>query len=246
MHPTGIGTEQIEETLSAVFPDYPLLRIDSDTTRLKGSLESKLEAISNGSAQILIGTQLLAKGHHFPNLTCVAIVDVDGGLFSSDFRAVEKMGQLITQVAGRSGRDQKAGSVVLQSAHPNHPLLQHLIQEGYAAFAQDLMLERQQASLPPFSHMAIIHAQAKQLTAPEVFLGKIRKGLERHPHVQIYGPLPNQMSKKQGFHRFQLILQAPLRSSLHKMLGSLLPLIASIPEHRKVRWSLDVDPIEIR
>jgi primosomal protein N' (replication factor Y) len=246
MNAVGIGTEKLEETLAELFPNTPPLRIDSDTTRKKGMLTEKLGLIHEGSAQLLIGTQLLAKGHHFPNLTLVAIVDVDGGLFSSDFRAVEKMGQLITQVAGRSGRAEKPGEVVLQTCHPQHPLVQALIEKGYDAFATELLKERQQTFLPPFSHLAIIRAQAKTAQAPEQFLEKLKKMLDQiSSEVSVFGPNIAIMAKKQGYHRFQLTLQASSRNQLHGLLAKLTELIQKVPERTRVRWSLDVDPIEM-
>lgn len=245
MNPTGIGTERLEEEISDTFPDISTLRIDSDTTRKKGELEKKLNQIKKGEVQILIGTQLLAKGHHFPNLTLVAIIDVDGGLFSQDFRAVERMGQVITQVAGRAGRVDKPGKVVLQTCQPEHPLLTTLIRKGYTEFAQQLLEERKVASLPPYSHLAIVRAQAKSNVNPETFLTGLKAQLRQSSNVEILGPIPALMSKKQGFYRFHLLLQAPARSQLHQALRHVAIKAATLPEATKVQWSLDVDPLEI-
>lgn len=247
MHPVGIGTEKLEETLDEIFPEITKVRIDSDTTRKKGELEEKLEIVKSGQAQILIGTQLLAKGHHFPNLTLVAIVDVDGGLFSSDFRAVEKMGQLITQVAGRAGRASKQGQVVLQTCHPENPLLQNLITQGYNRFANNLLIERQHAAMPPFAHLAIIRAQAKSEQKPQQFLLALKEALAAQgSSVDIWGPISAIMAKKQGYHRFALMLQAPNRRPLHLLLAKLNQIAMENPFKSHVRWSLDVDPLEMR
>lgn len=147
--PTGLGTEQLEGFLSERFTDIPVTRIDRDSTRRKGSLESALEEINQGGARILVGTQMLAKGHHFADVSLVIILDVDSGLYSCDFRATEQMAQLITQVAGRAGRAGEAGTVLLQTHFPEHPLLQDLINNGYGDFARYALQEREEAMLPP-------------------------------------------------------------------------------------------------
>ncbi|GAH02946.1 unnamed protein product, partial [marine sediment metagenome] len=161
----GLGTERIEETLQEIFPAASLMRIDRDSTSRKGSMEQMLTAIHDNHCQILIGTQMLAKGHHFPNITMAAILNVDNGLLSSDFRASEQTAQLIMQVAGRAGRAAKTGSVYIQTYNPKHSLLQCLIKQGYQAFATHNLTERQAASLPPFNHFALIRAEAKNKTA---------------------------------------------------------------------------------
>lgn len=247
MSSVGIGTEQLEHVIEESFPDTTKLRIDSDTTRLKGALEEKLDLIQSGEAQIIIGTQLLAKGHHFPNVTLVAIVDVDGGIFSSDFRAVERMGQLITQVAGRAGRAAKAGEVLLQSNFPEHRILQTLVHEGYEKFSQDVLQERENAHLPPFAHMAIIRAQAKNAQKPREFLESLKNELiSKSTLVEIWGPISAMMAKKQGNYRFQLLLQSQERKNLHQLLAKVHQTVAKNPLKSSVRWSLDVDPTEMR
>lgn len=247
MNPVGIGTEQIEHTIESLFPDTKMVRIDSDTTKQKGTLEEKLALVQSKQAQIIIGTQLLAKGHHFPDVTLVAILDVDGGLFSSDFRAVERMGQLITQVAGRAGREQKPGEVTLQSHFPEHPMLQTLVQNGYDKFARDILHERKCANLPPFAHLATVRAQAKNDQKPKAFLNALKESLlSISSQVDIWGPIAAIMTKKQGFYRYQLLLQSKDRRSLHQILAKINESAAQNPHKSAVRWSLDVDPIEMR
>lgn len=146
--PVGLGTEQLEQALEPFFPDVPISRIDRDTTSRKGALEQQLAEVHRGGARILIGTQMLAKGHHFPDVTLVALLDVDGALFSADFRSAERFAQLYTQAAGRAGRAGKQGEVVLQTHHPEHPLLQTLLHKGYDAFAEQALAERQTMQLP--------------------------------------------------------------------------------------------------
>ncbi len=177
MSPVGVGTQRVEQALSELYGEDMLLRIDSDTTRKKGELAQKLELIQSGQAKILIGTQLMAKGHHFPKLSLVVIVDVDSGLFSGDFRAIEHMGQLITQVAGRAGRAQRAGQVLMQSAQPEHPLLKILIEQGYDEFAKVMLKEREDVGLPPFTHMAMLRSEAKKSGASEQFLSQIKESI---------------------------------------------------------------------
>ncbi|CDL48629.1 Helicase PriA essential for oriC/DnaA-independent DNA replication [Klebsiella pneumoniae ISC21] len=157
--PVGIGTEQLEQALAPLFPEVPISRIDRDTTSRKGALEEHLAAVHRGGARILIGTQMLAKGHHFPDVTLVSLLDVDGALFSADFRSAERFAQLYTQVSGRAGRAGKQGEVILQTHHPEHPLLQTLLYKGYDAFAEQALAERQTMQLPPWTSHVLIRAE---------------------------------------------------------------------------------------
>ena len=243
----GLGTERLEETLTALFADKNVIRLDRDTTQRKGSLEGFLEQINRGEADIILGTQMLAKGHHFPNVTLVAILDVDSGLFSIDYRAGEKLAQMIVQVAGRAGRADKPGKVILQTRHPQHPLLVTLLSRGYRAFAQATMLERRQARLPPFSHQAIFRAHAVNSDAPQFFFQAVC-GLiaaANSGQISVLGPVPAPMARRAGQFRFQLLLQAPHRRELHHLLDAVLPAIARLKESKTVRWSLDVDPVDL-
>lgn len=242
----GLGTERLESILHTYFPDVAIARIDRDTTQRKGKIEELLNDIQLGKYQILIGTQMLAKGHHFPNVTLVAIVDADSGFFSSDFRALERMGQLILQVSGRAGRVEKAGTVIIQTHHPEHPLLHQLIHESYNSFALTLLEEREQALLPPFSFFALFRAEAHFADAAKSFLLEV-KNLARitTSDIQLLGPIPAPMQRRAGKHRAQLLLQASNRPLLQQFLKTLIAAIEKIPSKHKVRWSLDVDPLEI-
>ena len=192
------------------------------------------------------GTQMLAKGHDLPNLTLVAVVGVDEGLFSADFRAPEKLAQLLIQVAGRAGRAQRKGEVLLQTHHPGHPLLATLLSGGYHAFAEAELAQRDAAGFPPFAHMAMFRAEAKHNDACEAFLRLVREALrDVHAPLDLHGPLPAPMPRRAGFQRMQLILSAADRRSLHAALDAALPALYASPEARRVRWSLDVDPVDL-
>ncbi|WP_375751703.1 primosomal protein N' [Vibrio sp. HN007] len=245
----GVGTEQLEMQLSILFPEYKTLRIDRDSTRRKGSLESALESIRRNEYQILIGTQMLAKGHHFPNVTLVSLLDIDGSLYSSDFRASERLAQLFVQVAGRAGRASKPGEVILQTHHPEHPLLQALLNKDYGHFAQTALQERRQATLPPFSFLTLFRAEANKGEFVEDFLRQVKFTLESHPLFDdlcmILGPTPAPLAKKAGKSRWQLILQAPNRTTMQKLLYSAKPVISLLPSAKKVRWSMDIEPQDL-
>lgn len=243
----GSGTERIEQTLQQHFPEIGICRIDRDSTRRKGSLEQILSDIHDGRSRILIGTQMLAKGHHFPDVTLVGILDGDQGLFGIDFRAGERMAQMIVQVSGRAGRAERPGEVVIQTHHPDHPLLQRLCREGYHAFAEDALAERETAALPPYQYLAVLRAEASQHEAPLAFLEQaqalaIEIGLSG---VELFGPLPAPMERRAGKFRAQLLLQAPRRAALHKLLDAWTPRLSELSQARKVRMSLDVDPIDL-
>ena len=247
LQPLGMGTERIEQTLQALFPEKRLVRLDKDTTQRKGSLENYLEMINNGDADIILGTQMLAKGHHFPDVTLVAILDVDSGLFSVDFHAGEKLAQMIIQVAGRAGRAEKRGQVLLQTRQPQHPLLTTLIEMGYQAYAENALLERQQARLPPYSYQALFRVHAGNAQTPQLFL-KALVGLITQfnkGRTQILGPVPAPMARRAGQFRFQLLLQNNNRKELHQLLDQVLPQISKLKEAQKIRWSLDVDPVDL-
>lgn len=241
----GAGTERIEQALQQRFAGVEIVRIDRDTTRRRGSLEALLDRVKTGQRQILVGTQMLAKGHHFPNVTLVGIVDADQGLHSAEFHAPERMAQLILQVAGRAGRAEQPGEVYIQTHHPDHPLLLKLIEHGYGEFARALLREREAAALPPFTAMALLRAEAVQRDAALAFLEQVRMILRnaRADKVQIFGPLPAPMEKRAGRFRAQLIVQAQERGSLQQLLQHSLPQVEAIKSGR-VRWSVDVDPVD--
>ncbi|HET6724818.1 MAG TPA: primosomal protein N', partial [Gammaproteobacteria bacterium] len=247
--PLGQGTERLEDTLRERFPGTGMVRIDRDTTRRKGAMETLLADMHEGRGGILIGTQMVAKGHDFPNLTLVGIIDADQGLYGVDFRAPERMAQLIVQVAGRAGRADKPGEVVIQTHHPDHPLLAQIAGGDYRRFADAALAEREAAALPPFAHMALIRAEAARPDPPQRFLEALRRLIERQGSaddtIDVLGPASAPMLRRQGRYRFQLLLQAPRRGSLQNLLGALLPELESIKDVRAVRWSIDVDPLEL-
>ncbi len=247
--PVGLGTEQLEETLTTLFPDIPITRIDRDSTARKGALEHHLAQINKGGARILIGTQMLAKGHHFPDVTLVSLLDVDGALFSADFRSAERFAQLYTQVSGRAGRAGKQGEVMLQTHHPEHPLLQVLLHEGYMAFARQALTERQAVSLPPFTSHILFRAEDHDNRQAMQFLERLRQLLDASPlrdeATWLMGPIPALQPKRGGRFRWQLLIQHPSRGQLQRLVAASLPLVGTLTQARKVKWSLDVDPTDI-
>lgn len=243
----GLGTERLEQILRQHFPDIPAIRIDRDSTRRKGSMEKMLANIQNGQSRIMIGTQMLSKGHHFPNVTMVGIIDIDSSLYSLDFRAQERLGQTIIQVSGRAGRADKPGEVFIQTHNPNHPLLLKLIDKGYTHFAESLLHERKSAILPPFSYLALFRAEATKADAPQAFLTEVKNLLQatKNESIKVLGPIPAMMERKAGKYRAQLLIQTKQRQQLQKLLQMKLLEIESLPSKRHVRWSIDIDPIEI-
>jgi len=231
----------------------PVLRVDRGSTGRRDALERLLATLGDKPG-ILVGTQMLAKGHDLPDLALVAVVGIDEGLFSADFRSHEKLAQLLIQVAGRAGRARRRGEVLLQTHHPEHPLLQLLVHGGYHAFANDELVQREAAGFPPFAHLALLRAEAKHADAPMQFLHMARQALResdlrgsdlRESGIDVHGPLPAPMPRRAGFQRVQLLLSSPTRPALHAALDAAMPLLRASPEARKVRWSLDVDPVDL-
>lgn len=245
--PQGVGTERIEHYLQERYPNTGILRIDRDTTRRKNALPEMLDAVSRREAQILIGTQMLAKGHDFPDLTMVGMLNTDGGLFSVDFRAPERMAQLITQVSGRAGRGERAGEVFIQTHHPDHPLLLGLLREGYGHFAKQALSEREMAGYPPYGHLCLFRAESPQPGPAMAFLREVARLARQQAQTGLFvwEPVPAPMERRAGRYRCQLLLQAPNRSPLHVALNHLLQPLADLPLARKVRWSVDIDPIDM-
>ena len=243
LQPQGAGTERIEEVLKQRFPDTPVLRIDRGSSQRRDAMEQHFAELG-AQPGILVGTQMLAKGHDLPNLTLVVVVGVDEGLFSADFRSGEKLAQLLIQVAGRAGRADKPGTVLVQTHHPEHPLLLTLIAGGYHAFADGEIALREAAEFPPFAHLALLRAEAKHADPPMQFLQRAKE-LLGDAGIEIAGPLPAPMPRRAGYLRAQLILAANERRRLHAALDALMPQLQALPEARKLRWSLDVDPAEL-
>ncbi|MBL4712511.1 MAG: primosomal protein N' [Gammaproteobacteria bacterium] len=242
----GAGTERIETFLQQQFPETAVNRIDRDTTRNKGSLQKKLEQARSGESGILVGTQMLAKGHDFPNITLVCVLDTDQSLFSADFRAAEHLAQLITQVSGRAGRAEKPGEVLIQTHHPDHPLLQTLLHNGYQAFANAALSERRAAGLPPAHHLVLLRSESVSTDAGQIFLQQASDLAKQANinNIDLFGPLPAPMERRAGRYRFQLMLQSKQRKTLHQLINWWVPQLQQLTMARKVRWSIDVDPYD--
>ncbi|HTT03528.1 MAG TPA: primosomal protein N' [Steroidobacteraceae bacterium] len=243
--PVGQGTERIEETLAQAFPDTPVVRLDRDVVRRREQMQSAMERIASGAARILIGTQMVTKGHDFPNMTLVVVLNADQGLFSTDFRASERLAQTIIQVAGRAGRGAKRGEVLIQTEFPEHPLLKSLLAEGYEGFARAALAERAQAAWPPFTRLAAVRDSASTPEAALNFLSEARSVASLTPRVRLLGPVPAAMAKRAGRYHAQLLIESTERRALHEFLDSWLPQLEQLPAARRVRWALDVDPIEL-
>lgn len=243
--PLGEGTQRLEAALIAALPEARILRIDRDTTRHKDAWNEIYQKVHAGEVDILVGTQMLAKGHDFGSLSLVVILNADAALYSADFRASERMFAQLMQVSGRAGRDQLAGQVLLQTQWPDHPLYQALVAQDYDAYANQLLLERQQAGFPPACFQALLRAEAPQLEEAMAWLRQIRQFLEQEAgQVSLCGPAPALMMRLARRERAQLILESPNRTALHRLLHRLTDHLAKHPAPRQGRWSLDIDPLE--
>ena len=247
VRPLGEGTERLEEALLPRFPNHRVRRIDSDSTQQKGAIEEALAAAEQGDADILVGTQMLSKGHHFPLLTLVGIVNADQGLFGTDFRSAERLAQSIVQVAGRAGRESRQGEVLIQTAFPEHPFWQSLIDGGYPQVAAQSLAEREQLRWPPFTRLALIRSAAHRQPDALAFLQRAAEliAVEPSEYLRVLGPVNAPMARKAGRYRAQLLIQSSDRKTLHARLATLRPVLEADPSARKVRWSIDVDPIEL-
>ena len=240
----GVGTERLEEMLQERFPEEPVVRIDRETTSGRGGLEEKLKRFGDASG-VLVGTQMLAKGHDLPRLTLVVVVGVDEGLFSADFRASERLAQLLVQVAGRAGRAALAGEVLVQTHHPDHPMLATLLAGGYPAVAALALAEREAAGFPPYAHLAMLRAEAPLESDVHAFLAEARALLGEPPGVVATAPMPAPMARRAGRARGQLLLSAAQRPALQSALDAWIPAVYSLKSARRVRWSIDVDPMDL-
>ncbi|MDR0779280.1 MAG: primosomal protein N' [Pseudomonadales bacterium] len=243
----GLGTERSAQLLQREFPDFPVIRIDSDTAHNAGRLHELVQTVQSGIPCVLVGTQMIAKGHHFPKVSLVGVLDADSGLFSADFRGQENLGQLLTQVAGRAGRSDTPGTVLIQTWYPEHPALLRLLREGYGSFARHLLQERRQGALPPFGHFVLLRAEATQRELPLAMLEAARRWLAAEhavPGLDCFGPMPSPYGKRAGRFRAQLILQAAARPTLQQVGKALATWLDTLPAARKVRWALDVDPLD--
>jgi len=245
LHPLGSGTQKIEEVLKRFFPTASIMRVDRDTTRSKQSLSLLYKKMNNRDIDILVGTQMLAKGHDFPFLTLVGILDADNALYSPDFRAPEKLFSQLMQVSGRAGRSNIKGEVLIQTAFPNNPVFDGLKKHDYEIFVRTLLNEREQMNLPPFGFTAILRVEAKHLKYAEEFIGNAAKYAESLSNsVIVYDPVRPSMERVKGFERFQLFVQANTRVDLQKLLRKWVIYLREYPLANRVKWSLDVDPIE--
>jgi primosomal protein N' (replication factor Y) len=254
LHPVGQGTERVEETLARLFPDAPLARLDRDTASARGAVQTVLERVHTGEARILIGTQMLTKGHHFPDVSLVVILDADQGLFASDFRASERLAQTIIQVAGRAGRAARAGEVLIQTEFPEHPLLNRLLTQGYEGFAAGALKERREAGWPPYSRLAMLRAEAKDSAGLDAFLRAAAvcgrplteaAGAAANPTVNVFGPASALIARRADHFRAHLLIEAAARSTLQRFLRKWLPQVEALPGPTGLRWSIDVDPLEV-
>ncbi|KTD76369.1 primosomal protein N' [Legionella waltersii] len=242
--PIGSGTQRIYDYLSKCFPETNILRIDRDEVRKKNALHSHLDKIHKGEAQLIVGTQMLAKGHHFPRLTLVVVVDADAGLYNQDFRAIEHLGQLLIQVSGRAGRAEHPGEVLIQTHLPGHPLLNSLVQKGYEEFAHELLTTRAQAELPPYHYLAVIRAQGKNSNNVMGFLKTTKDQIQMHP-LTIMGPAPAPMPRKANQHRMQLLIKSPSRKALKSSLTQVREWLTMNNISNGIRWNVDVDPMDL-
>lgn len=241
--PVGQGTERTEDTLAAQFPDLPIVRVDRDTTQRKGSIQGILDRVNSGRPCILVGTQMLAKGHDFPNVTLVVVVNADGGLFSVDFRAPEQLTQTLLQVSGRAGRGVHPGRVLIQTCHSDHPLLKSLCQGRYLPLTEQLLAEREAGQFPPFRAMAILRAEADTMENSLAFLDQA-KPLAATAGIEIWGPLPAVIARRADRHRAQLVLNASNRKHLSRTLATLCQTLDGQRLPSGLKWMIDVDPLE--
>jgi primosomal protein N' (replication factor Y) len=247
LNPVGQGTERVEETLARLFPTAPLARLDRDTANARGAMEAVLDRVHSGEARILVGTQMLTKGHHFPQVSLVVILDADQGLFATDYRATERLAQTITQVAGRAGRAARPGEVLIQTAFPEHPLLTRLITAGYEGFAVSALEERRQADWPPYSRLAMLRGEAKDVARLDQFLQAAADAGRRlaDPAIKILGPATALIARRADHFRAHLLIETATRLVLQRFLARWLPQVEALPGPTGLRWSIDVDPLEV-
>jgi primosomal protein N' (replication factor Y) len=247
LRPVGQGTERLEDALRALYPEHEIVRIDRDTTRRRGEIQRRLDRVRAGQARLMLGTQMLTKGHDFPRVTLVGIIDADQGLFGTDFRSSERLAQSFIQVAGRAGRGERPGEVYIQTLFPDHPLLATLVNKGYKTFADQAMQERRLSGWPPFAFLALLRAESTRREPAFAFLDQARDLADKiaDSHVHALGPAPAPMERRSGRYRGQLLIQADSRPAMQRFLKSWRIGLDDLKGARKTRWSLDVDPIEL-
>ena len=238
----GVGTEQLELFLGNSFPQVPCLRIDRDSTQRKNAFTEKLDQLKSGTPALLIGTQMITKGHHLPGISLVVALGADSALFSHDFRAIEHLSQTLTQVAGRSGRGERAGKILVETSQPDHPLLEQLCNENYEQISHKLLVNRKQYGLPPAGYSAALHASSIDLRAVNQFMSTLEPSLQ-NPDVLHIGPMPSIIERKAGRYRYQIRFFAKTRSGLHAAMAKLEDHIAQLKGFNKIRWAIDIDPL---
>lgn len=240
----GEGTEKIEEVIKLEFSDTNIIRIDSDNTRKKGQTEKIFSEIRNNKYDILIGTQMLSKGHNFPNITLVVIMNIDQSLFSPRLKAIEQLAQQLIQVSGRSGRGDIAGEVILQTSFPDNEDLDCLIKNGYEIWMKNLLSLRSNLGLPPHRNWGIIKAKSRKYMDAENFLDNLKNIINKNKDIEIFGPMPSMMQKKANLYNLNLVIQAKNKSKLNYVIKDCIPYIKDIPYSNKIKWSVDIDPID--
>jgi primosomal protein N' (replication factor Y) len=249
--PIGRGTEQLEEHLGELLPGMRIARMDADSTRAKGALEAQLARMHAGEVDVLVGTQMVTKGHDFRRITLVAALNADSALFSSDFRAPERLFALMMQAAGRAGRDalySRASELWVQTWHPQHPLFAALARHDFAAFASQQLTEREQAGMPPFGFQALVRSEARTQEVAQAFLhaaADAAKGLAHADQVTLYSPVPMAIQRVANIERAQMLVESGSRPALQSFLAAWRPLMHEVREKGLIRWAIDVDPLAI-
>ena len=240
--PVGQGTERVEETLRELFPEESLIRLDRDSASRPEQLDAILQHVLSGAARILVGTQMVTKGHHFPGVSLVVVLNADQGLFSTDFRAAERLAQTMVQVAGRAGRERDRGEVLIQTQYPEHPLLRSLLSGGYEAFAAEALIEREAARWPPFGRLAVLRASTRSSGGALAF----RQLAPAAGAVRLLGPVAAAMARRAERYHAQLLIESADRGPLHRFIADWLPQVETLARTQRVRYALDVDPIDIQ
>jgi primosomal protein N' (replication factor Y) (superfamily II helicase) len=248
--PVGQGTERVEQTLRELFPEHALTRLDRDTAATTADLERIVNAVQSGETRILVGTQMVTKGHHFPGVTLVVVLNADQGLFSVDYRSAERLAQTIVQVAGRAGREQQRGEVLIQTEYPDHPLLQSLLRGGYEGFAATALAERAAASWPPYSRLAVLRASSTASDGAMHFLAAVRQEAPVNApgasSVRVLGPAPATLARRAARYYAQLLIESPERAALHRFIDLWRPGIERLARTHRVRYALDIDPLDVQ
>jgi len=244
--PVGQGTERVEETLRELFPGESLIRLDRDSASRPEQLDAILGQVLSGSARILVGTQMVTKGHHFPGVSLVVVLNADQGLFSTDYRAAERLAQTMVQVAGRAGRERDRGEVLIQTQYPEHPLLRSLLSGGYEGFAAEALIERQAARWPPYGRLAVLRASTRSSGGALEFLAAARQLAPAAGAVRLLGPVAAAMARRAERYHAQLLIESADRGPLHRFIADWLPQVETLARAQRVRYALDVDPIDIQ